>query len=194
MTPENEYLRLFVGLPLPPSYQEVLGRLQTKWRPLLRSRVSWTRVGNWHLTIQFLGNVPNPSVESVKAALGRVKFPAFFFRAGGGGFFPSLQRPRVAWIGITNGREQCIELAGAVASALKPLGFAPDRETLSPHLTIARIREDLRDPWKTLKNDLETLDFPGCTIGRFILWKSDLSPKGPIYTPAGEYPLISECV
>jgi RNA 2',3'-cyclic 3'-phosphodiesterase len=191
MTP-GDSLRLFIGLPLPQSYQEALGRVQSEWGPVLRSRLSWTKVGNWHLTLQFLGDVPLPMVESVQEALGRVRFPGFLFQAGRGGFFPSLRRPRVVWVGIGPGRDNCVELAQTIAGALQPLGYGPDRTLLSPHLTIARIRENRDDSWETLKLELDDLHFPEIRMERFFLWKSDLSPKGPTYTSVEEYALDVE--
>jgi RNA 2',3'-cyclic 3'-phosphodiesterase len=185
----GDSLRLFVGLPLPQSYQEALGCVQSKWGPVLRSRLSWTKVGNWHLTLRFLGNVPLPMVESVQEALGRVRLPTFPFQAGGGGFFPSLRRPRVAWIGIGPGRDNCVELAEIIAVELRSLRYAPVKDRFSPHLTIARIREDRGDPWELLKQDMDGLQLPEFCMERFILWKSDLSPKGPTYTPISEYSL-----
>jgi RNA 2',3'-cyclic 3'-phosphodiesterase len=183
-------LRLFVGLPLPASYQEALGRLQEKWRPLLRSRISWTRVGNWHMTLQFLGQVELQAVGPIQEGLSGIRFPPFVFQAGGSGFFPSGRRPRVLWVGLRNGGAQCIELAGAIVSVLEPLGFVPDRKTFSPHLTVARIREDLRDPWDALRRDLDGLQLPELVMERFVLWSSELSPHGPTYRSTGEYPLL----
>jgi RNA 2',3'-cyclic 3'-phosphodiesterase len=181
--------RLFVGIPLPSDYQETLAALQDKWKPALRSRISWTRPGNWHLTLQFLGEVEEETAGAVHETLVNIRFFAFPFRAGGGGYFPSQRRPKVAWIGVGEGRERCIGLAGAVAAALRPLGFAPDRERFSPHLTIARIREDRGDPWAEFRAELDGLEFPAVVIDRFILWRSDLSPQGPAYTAVGRYPL-----
>jgi RNA 2',3'-cyclic 3'-phosphodiesterase len=141
------------------------------------------------MTLQFLGEVGSEKAGEVDAALKTIRFPSFQLRAGGGGFFPSRRRPKVAWVGVTDDRERCIGLAGAVAAALRPLGFAPDRERFSPHLTIARIREDRGDPWVELEADLEGLNLPAVVVDRFILWKSDLSPNGPAYTAIGSYSL-----
>ncbi|MFW6324772.1 MAG: 2'-5' RNA ligase family protein, partial [Desulfovibrionales bacterium] len=86
----------------------------------------------------------------------------------------------------------CVELAGKIALELRPLGFTPDREIFKPHLTMARIREDRRDHWETLREDMNQLPWPVFSVERFFLFKSTLKPTGAEYDKLGEFPL-QEC-
>ncbi len=96
-------LRLFLGLPLPPSYQEGLARLAGGFSGPSRlpgaARLAWTRPGNWHLTLKFLGGVaPDRAravIEASAAALAALPFRPFRLGAGGAGAFPSLARPHL---------------------------------------------------------------------------------------------------
>lgn len=185
-------LRLFVGVPLPLAYHEKLECLREKWGGRLQSKVSWTRQGNWHLTLQFLGHVPVDKAEGIIEALSFVSAASFAFQGGGAGFFPNARRPRVAWVGLSKGREESIALAGSIARALHPLGFDPDRAEFKPHLTICRIREDRGDHWKDLQTDLARMEWPEFTVDRFVLWKSRLSPMGAQYDALGEYRIGGE--
>lgn len=90
-------VRCFLGLALPDTYQEGLEDIITAWRPRLRSKISWTRKGNWHLTLSFLGEVSEELLDRVQKRLETVTRPSFELQAGGAGFFPREKRPE--WSG-----------------------------------------------------------------------------------------------
>lgn len=54
-----------------------------------------------HITLQFLGKVPEGAEGRVAGALGSVKFDAFDVRIGGVGAFPNARSPRVVWVGAS---------------------------------------------------------------------------------------------
>jgi 2'-5' RNA ligase len=185
-------LRTFVAAPLPEEYQAAMAEIGKRWKPGLKSKMSWTRPGNWHMTLKFLGDTPEERLPEIKAALERVEFEPFAFRAGRGGFFPPLAgrrpNPRVMWVGCEKGWKESAALAAAVEKAVEPLGYKPERRPFSPHLTIARIRRAANDPWDEIMQDLAGTGWPELTIDRFELLKSDLSPQGPTYTPLAVFP------
>lgn len=83
-------LRCFVGLPLPESWQAGLARVTVRLSAALASPVRWTRPGNWHLTLKFLGDVEEACVPDLVRALSAVAFAPFALRPGRAGFFPPL--------------------------------------------------------------------------------------------------------
>jgi 2'-5' RNA ligase len=177
--------RAFVGIALPEVYQRELETLGRRLRPLAAGPVSWTRPGNWHVTLKFLGEVPGSGpggLDAVKTALAGVVFAPFVLSGAGGGFFPSRQRPRVAWIGLDRGAEGCVGLAAAVDAALAPLGFAPERRPLTAHLTVARFREPGRaGDTAGLARELAAVRLPAVTVDTVTLWRSILGPAGARY-------------
>lgn len=181
--------RCFIGIPLPDSYQEILDEVIKTWKDDLRSKISWTKVGNWHLTLYFLGSVPEEQLEGIKSALNGVKMESFSFEAGGGGFFPAHKKPRVIWVGVRKGADNSALLADKLISSLQPLGYERDKRPFAAHLTIGRIKQARQDNWDELLRYLNGLTWPEISIDRFVLWKSDLRPKGPIYTALQEYKL-----
>jgi len=199
-------LRLFIGLPLPGSYQELLGHLRRQWRPRLRSRLSWTRPGNWHVTLKFLGDTGEAMVPALRGALASVAWAPYELQGGGGGFFPPPLdgrpiRPRVVWAGMQRGAQETTALAGAVQAALTPLGIAADERPFRPHLTLARVKapaaadgrpgSDGRPSgsgWAGLLAELQRLDWPAVPVDSFTLWQSTLSPEGPTYKPLARFP------
>ena len=70
---------------------------------------------------------------------------------------------------------------------LRGLGFKPDNKGFSPHLTIARVRTGRhRAELIKLVRELEDYDFGAIKAERLRLKKSDLTPRGPIYTTLRE--------
>jgi 2'-5' RNA ligase len=181
-------IRAFIGLPLPGVYQERLKQARGRLEPGLRSKLSWTRPGNWHVTLKFLGDIGDDRVEPISRALAGVAWDGFAVRGGGGGFFPGPDRPKVVWVGLALGADQCRDLAGRIERALEPLGLEPERRPFSPHLTVARVKRGERDPWPEALSALAAMDWPEFRAERFTLWKSELSSQGPTYTALAEFP------
>jgi len=180
-------IRTFIALGLPREYQDGLAELTRSQKPRLRSKLSWTRPGNWHLTLKFLGDVEEKQVGAIKRFLSGVQFKAFTLRAGGAGSFPPGRTPRVLWVGVKQGREACKGLAKAVEKALVPLGFAKERRGFSPHLTLARVRQAASDPWEEILKHISAVSWPAFTVDRFTLHQSVLRPQGPTYTALAEF-------
>jgi len=196
-----DVIRAFIGIPLPPAYQEALRRLRQSLDGLAPAPLNWTRPGAWHLTLKFLGNI-NASgergLEEVVEALSRIDWRAFPMRGGGPGFFPGAERPRALWIGLSEGIEECAALAAKVEDALTGLGFERETRPFSPHLTLARTRQGRRKGrgrkdeaaqggWEGVETALSGLLWPEFTVSRFTLWRSDLGPQGPKYASLAEF-------
>lgn len=181
--------RCFVGIPLPDSYQEIMGEVIREWKGSLRSKISWTKVGNWHITLFFLGSLSEGQIGEIRSALAEVKMERFSLQAGGGGFFPNPKKPRVIWVGLLEGANKSARLADKVLGSLQPLGFEKEKKPFAAHLTLGRIKQARQDDWPNLLHYLNGLSWPEISIDRFVLWKSELRPQGPTYTALQEYSL-----
>jgi RNA 2',3'-cyclic 3'-phosphodiesterase len=95
-----------------------------------------------HMTLRFLGEVAEdrigPIGDALRAAVAPI--PPFDLTLEGVGAFPAPDRPRVVWIGATEGRGRAEELARATAGALDGLGFPREAEAFVPHVTLFRVR------------------------------------------------------
>jgi 2'-5' RNA ligase len=181
--------RCFVGIPMPEEYQRILARIVEAWRGTLHSRITWTREGNWHLTLFFLGEVEERTLESLREQLAEVRMAPFTFQASGGGFFPPGRKPRVIWVGVRQGADACGKLASLVESAVHPLGFVSDKHDFRAHLTLGRIKQARQDNWSSLLEYLNGVSWPTVSIDSFVLWQSTLKSTGPEYTSLERYPL-----
>lgn len=183
--------RCFVGLPLPGDWQQALERVASRLAARLASRISWTRPGNWHVTLKFLGEVEQARLPELGAALRGVDFASFALRLGGAGFFPPLTRggPKALWTGLAAGGEECASLAARVDAALAALGFEPERRPLRAHVTLGRVKAPVADDdWELVGRELGRETFPAAGVSRFVLWRSVLGPQGPKYAALESFP------
>ncbi len=139
---------------------------------------------NLHLTLKFLGEIPEDAIEKIYAAMqaSLKSFQPFEVSLRGIGTFPSLKYMRVVWIGIKEGREKLLEMQRSLEASLKELNFKPESR-FDPHLTIGRVKsprgkEELKDFVLRHAN----ADFGSAFVDRVELKKSVFTPKGPIYS------------
>lgn len=95
-----------------------------------------------HLTLLFLGDLPDERLEALTAAVDRVvsPLPPFAIRWAGVGFFGPPRRPRVVWAGVDPPSDSLIFLQKALQSSVKELRFTFEDRPYVPHLTLGRIR------------------------------------------------------
>jgi len=140
-----------------------------------------------HLTLRFLGEIPQTTVERVKEALDAARFPPFEAEFKGLGAFPNLNRMNVVWVGIRLGHEQLNEIFHQIEPKLRLIGLPPDNKGFSPHLTIARVRSGVnRDALADYVSSMTEQDFGMMPVKTVRLKRSTLTPKGPIYTTIHE--------
>lgn len=142
---------------------------------------------NIHITVRFLGDIQPGMVEKVFDEMRRVQFVPFDVRIHGLGAFPNVHYSRVVWAGITEGAAQLKNVFDQLEPRLRGLGFTPDSKGFSPHLTIARVKSGRNKANLAefiVKNS--DYDFGFVKAECLKLKKSDLTPKGPIYSTLKE--------
>jgi 2'-5' RNA ligase len=148
-------------------------------------------IENIHITLMFLGEVPDRRVEIVKEKLRDVKAEPFKLHLKGIGFFPSASHARVIWVGVGEGKDEISKLAELVGNSMRRLGFKRDKAFVA-HATIARVKkitaEDKRKLLQALEPYMDT-DFGWMDVREFKLKKSTLTSSGPIYEDLEIYKL-----
>jgi len=140
-----------------------------------------------HLTLRFLGEVPDLTVQKVKEILDGVRFHSFEANFTGLGAFPNLNRINVVWVGIVHGHEELGEIFQQIEPKLRQVGLTPDNKGFSPHLTIARVRSGRnKGALADVVSQLKDVEFGSMPVTSVRLKKSTLTPKGPIYTTLHE--------
>ena len=155
-------------------------------------KVSWAKIGNLHLTLQFLGTIEAGAVAGISKALTPITrdCPVFDVPVAGAGAFPDSTRPRVVWIGCNDSAGKLGALAAAVQAALRPCGFQPEPVAWVPHLTLGRIRSPRPDPALTRALDSLTNEvFGTLRVEAIHLFQSQLQSDGSIYTKLSSHAL-----
>jgi 2'-5' RNA ligase len=143
---------------------------------------------NLHMTLKFLGEVPDTSIDSIISSLREVDEPRFTMHFKGVGVFPNPSRINVVWLGAEEGSEQVKRLSRLVNERLASYGRPED---FRAHLTILRVKggrniEALAEAVERLKGfDAGTAEFID-----FQLKKSVLTPTGPVYGDLSVFPMV----
>lgn len=190
---EKNYCRCFVAIEIPVHVQRIFQKIQNELRTEI-GKASWTRIGNFHLTLKFLGDVKKDGISDVCNAIGKVaiKQKPFYLEFGGIGTFPNLSRPRVLWIGLKQGRKITTDLSKCINKALFNYNVKSD-ERFHPHVTLARLRQhvDLRG-YVDLFEEYQTIQNTSMAVDDITLVKSELRPTGAVYTPISKFHLGKE--
>ncbi len=177
-------MRLFIALPLPVHVEQELGKVIELCKEK-RCRVRWVRPENIHLTVRFLGDTEENLMEKISDVISRVarEFQPVMVSVDRIGGFPNLDRPRVIWAGLEDDDNVEIlrKLTRQVELAVRKLRFEKEKKGFKPHLTLGRVK----DPTSIaeLTEYLSTYQFTPLTmtLDRLVLFKSTLTPNGPIY-------------
>lgn len=187
--PRTRNHRLFVALDPPDAVRRRLAAIGVELRRgagRAADEVRWVPPENVHLTLQFLGAVPEERVPDVEAALRAAAAATrpLSLEVKGVGGFPNARRPRVLWAGLAGDLAALEALAADVGRRLAPLGFPPEDRPFSAHLTLGRAREARGSPGLAgaLARAAEAAGAPWRAT-ELVLFESHLSPKGPHYDP-----------
>ncbi|MCP4685628.1 MAG: RNA 2',3'-cyclic phosphodiesterase [bacterium] len=186
-------LRLFIALPLPSEVERKLGQVIEALQPH-GAGVKWAKPGNIHLTVKFLGDADESLVPMISEGLDRVVsrfgvIKAVIDQLGG---FPNLKRPRVIWAGSSLGVSGAAKIAKQVDLAARQLGFAKEKRPFKAHLTLGRVRQGRSADDLAAHLDGYTMEPITMSLDRLVLFKSTLTPEGPIYDRLHESPLGQE--
>jgi len=178
-------MRTFVAVELDESIRRGLSKLQDRLRQFDRA-VRWVRPESIHLTIKFLGEVPDQQIADVCAGVDEAATASsgFEISVAGAGCFPPRGPARVVWAGLTEPTGRLAACQQACEQALGRLGFAPEARAFHPHLTLGRVKQASSGP--DLRPAIERLaDFGGGRqrVVELVLFESQLRREGAIYVP-----------
>lgn len=175
-----EKRRLFVALVLPEEGQILLDR----WSREVQGRsIRKVAKGNFHITLQFLGDVPSLHIPKIEEVLSRAaqRYSPFVVTVKGAGGFPAPSAARV-WFYTVEATPKLFDLAKTVRHALTDLGYH-DPKTFHPHITFARVKG------KPQPVPIRETGAYTWTITEILLMQSILHPRGPRYIPLKRFPL-----
>jgi 2'-5' RNA ligase len=176
-------MRLFIASGFSAPVIQRVREIQAYAAPLLGSAVRWVEPENLHLTYVFLGEVEESLLPGIKRSVARSAglFEKMAVSLGGLGAFPSLEAPRVLWLGVAEQRPGALnELALKLSETLAEEGLRFEFK-FEPHLTIGRVKARL-EPAMIVELRRKAAELEGHSVITSVeVIESRLSGCGPKY-------------
>lgn len=186
MFDSSSIIRVFFGIPIPDDLAHQFQKRILKINPHLKHQVRWTRPGNHHITLRFLGNIAQQKIpkflDPIRDATQEITpFEVILSHITP---FPTRHHGNLATANIRPSRE-LQTLYDAIDLVVTSENFPPDNRPYLPHITIFR-----------LSGNQQSIDFKEIPLGNqrllikeFILYQSIPIEKGSLYVPLHKFPL-----
>ena len=183
-----ERVRSFVAVELPEELKHELLEINGRLKSGGHTGVKWVDPRGIHLTLKFLGDVAVDRLDNITAVLAEATrgIPRFQLEIGGLGVFPNPRRVRVVWVGISGEIDKLQQLQQRVESSLAKIGFPAEARQFTPHLTLARVRDQVSpDERQSFGHLIGSTDFKArhsIMVDTVFLMRSQLTRQGAIYS------------
>jgi RNA 2',3'-cyclic 3'-phosphodiesterase len=178
-------MRVFIAVDLPSHVRKTLADVQHELRPLSNS-VRWVAPESIHITLKFIGEMPEKRLEEVDTELRGFTWKPFTITVRGVGFFPGKRSPRVLWAGMEAPTMK--DMAEELDTRMERLGFDKEKRAFRPHITLGRARDTRIDSaLVTASEPYQEYDFGSFVADRVFLFQSTLNPSGAVYEKLKEY-------
>ncbi|UTW55192.1 RNA 2',3'-cyclic phosphodiesterase [Kordiimonas sp. SCSIO 12610] len=174
-------LRLFVGLEIPASMIDALEHVRGGVEG-----ARWQRDDQLHLTLAFIGEIPNKQLGEIVDTLSQIRFEPFDMAIKGVGCFGKPKKPKSLWAGIENKRPVA-HLHEKITHALMQIGLDMETRKFTPHITLARFKRgtDARIGDWLSTNDCLTSSPE--TVSNFTLFSSQLTSESAHYAVEAQF-------
>jgi len=178
--------RLFISLNLPDNMIKQIIGLRDKIS--LEKNVKWEPAEKLHLTIKFIGDVPDEMMYKISNELLFVNnYQSIKCSFNKFGFFYRDDRPFILWAGLTID-ESLFDMIAEVNARLGILSIPIEQRKFNPHITLLRIK---KDPGINFVNNFKNFTFEPILFraNSIMLYKSILQPEGSKYFEIKNYKL-----
>jgi 2'-5' RNA ligase len=184
--------RVFLAIDIPEDIKNLIAKDLEFLKSISSNlKASYPRVECLHITLKFIGEIEGKRVgEVIKVLRTTLRgFGSLKLGVKNRGVFPSLERPRVLWIGVDI-TDRLVFLRRLVEDKLHELGFPYDDKEFKPHITIARIKWIDRDGKNFIRGFVdENKEYGIFEAKKVVFYESILKPDGAIYKSIEEFTL-----
>ncbi len=147
---------------------------------------------NYHVTLKFLGATPRDRCDRLIGDFLSLDLgpPAPLpCTVRGLGAFPNAARPRIIWCGCEFDQAVFGRILSAIEGVTSSHGFPREERPFHPHLTLARVRREVKAPPELSAYIASQKDvhYGEWACNRIVLYRSDLGREGP-----GGYTVLAE--
>lgn len=176
-------IRTFIAIELNANVQNAISAILDDLRKT-GADVKWVKPKDIHLTLKFLGDTPTDKIEPIEKILKeccRMRSP-FALTLTHLGAFPSIESPKIIWLGAAAGKKEIKEFSLSIEEKLLELSFEKEKREFEPHLTLGRMRS-MQNRFALVKAIKAHQLNPAISleVDHIALIKSTLTPQGPIY-------------
>jgi len=192
MNRKNEEIRTFLALDPPENIKEQIFSIYSPLKNKYNFHIKWIPVQNLHITVKFLGNVSNSLLKKIIQRFNSLNLNLNInLVLNTCGVFPVKGIPRILWVSFIEKPvdNKLFQLNQLVEKEMNNLGFAHEKRGFKPHITIARFKfkerpnaDEFNRFLNKLKLNLEQISEISFKIDNLSLFKSELTPKGAIYS------------
>ncbi len=179
-------MRLFVSIELPDEVRNSLRRAQEQLAEMVKAK--WTPVDQFHITLKFLGETPDPHLPKIIEELRGVRFDeALALQTAGLVCFPPHGPIRIIAAAMKDEGGLCAELQSEIDQACHAAGFPLEGRRWRPHVTIGRVKDRSATGARSAVTSASLLCISS-EIHEFYLMESRLDQDGPNYTRVATFP------
>lgn len=136
-------MRLFIAIELDQAVKQTFSKLPHTLQ-VSSTRIRWLTDEQQHLTLKFLGEVPDERLAPVYRHFDSIcqAIPPFDLTVVRLGCFPERGPVRIIWVGLENASPVLFECYQQCEEQFEHLGFPREQKKVVPHITIGRVKED----------------------------------------------------
>lgn len=187
----EDSIRAFLAIEPPDELLREIGSIQSSLRMSCPFDIRWVKPAGIHITLKFFGTISGSDIPAISRLAEHYTqgIAPLYLEVKNLGLFPSLKRPRVLWIGMEGDIGPLILLQKNLEQAFAGMGFPKEERPFRPHVTVGRIKTPrlTADPEKFMRQSsgVAAGNFPAEGLG---LYKSELTPRGALYTRLSWFP------
>ncbi len=176
-------MRLFIAIEISEELKAEIERLHRPLHKISPYAISYARPNQCHITVKFLGEVPESQLEQVVQSMNLMASRAtpFNFKLGNLAYFPNHGPLRIIWLTpIDEDPQGSFDMCREVSDeALKGILEWDDSVPYVPHITVARVQRDNKYQ-QLLKEKVPLIECEPLVqqVSSFSLFKSTLTVRG----------------